>query len=349
MHGRDKKPGNTNHNVKHTLKDFGIDIAAAAGTGVAEQALFFPTDSIAKRLMNNRKVQATFGKTATAGQASIKQIVFLDAHNKSFFEQFSSLYRGAFLGFGYKISQRVIKYAGQPLIIEPLVNHFGMSAQQLLGNRNGIVAVYTTAGVFVGFAEVPFLQTIDVLKVRAQTNNQTLNYFTEVRKQGLKKSYRGAVITAYRNGLGSAFFWGSDGFIKSYKLGKSKKVQTPQEEMQSLRNVQMPLAERFACSSIASITSIAASHPFDVIRTRMLAPAEIPSISSWSMFQTIIKEQGVKEFTKGLPTKIVTTFPKGAFGLTLFSLMEKSFKNTIADLVDSSPTPEKVKPKLKNG
>jgi hypothetical protein len=169
----------------------------SAQTGVAELLVFHPVDTIAKRLMSNKsKVSAS----------NLSSVIFRDKASAPFFTRIFSLFPGLGYAAGYKITQRIYKFGGQPwfndiirgtpAVCDAFTNTFG--------ERRGKTMMHATAGSLTGIGEVVLLP-LDALKIKMQVNPDAFRgrgVFRIFREEG-STLYRGWGWTMARNAPGS--------------------------------------------------------------------------------------------------------------------------------------------------
>lgn len=123
--------------------------------GVAELLLFHPVDTVAKRLMSNKSkvhlswVIAVVYKYSIYQQVSfstLSSIVFRDAATAPLGRRLLSLFPGLGYAAGYKVSQRVYKFGGQPWFNDLINKYYKTSFTNTFGERKGKMMMQATAG-----------------------------------------------------------------------------------------------------------------------------------------------------------------------------------------------------------
>lgn len=61
-------------------------------------------------------------------------------------KRYLSLFPGLGFAAGYKVTQRIYKYGGQPYVSDYLVTHYGHQFRSVFGDRNGKTIMHATAG-----------------------------------------------------------------------------------------------------------------------------------------------------------------------------------------------------------
>jgi len=304
-------------------------IIGSACAGLLELLIFHPIDTIAKRLMttkqkyNIRPVQtATVGSTATAATATataasiptgiglgavpsaashttLTDILFPNA-GPGAFNKWKSLFPGLGFAAGYKISQRIYKFGGQPVMTDLLSTHYGQWFRAR--GSHGTELLHATAGALIGVGEV-ILLPLDNLKIKAQTNPTALTAGSFLKLSTLRALYAGVGLTALRNAMGSFMLFGGAAVVYDsvFHLQDYKKAT---------------LMQFFLASVAGSTTSIIISAPLDVIKTRVQQANFDHKISGITVVQQLIKHEGFSALFKGLVPKLSIVGPKLIFSFT---------------------------------
>lgn len=115
-----------------------------------------------------------------------------------------SLFPGLGYAAGYKVSQRIYKFGGQPWINDVLVRNYKTNFTNMFGERKGRMMMQATAGSLTGIGEVVLLP-LDALKIKRQVNPDAFRGRGVVRifmEEGTTL-YRGWGWTVARNAPGS--------------------------------------------------------------------------------------------------------------------------------------------------
>ena len=150
----------------HGGKDSGGSILAkvlgSAVAGFSELIVFHPVDTVAKRLMSHegRVTQATAGET----MALLNTIIFKSKAQSGVMTKYASLFPGIGFGAGYKVTQRIYKFGGQPIVRDWISKNHSDKFESLFGKRNAKTIMYATAGSIMGIGEI-ILLPLDVLKI----------------------------------------------------------------------------------------------------------------------------------------------------------------------------------------
>jgi len=115
-----------------------------------------------------------------------------------------SLFPGLGYAAGYKVSQRIYKFGGQPWINDVLVRNYRTNFTNAFGERKGKMMMQATAGSLTGIGEVVLLP-LDALKIKRQVNPDAFRGRGAVRifiEEGTTL-YRGWGWTVARNAPGS--------------------------------------------------------------------------------------------------------------------------------------------------
>jgi hypothetical protein len=115
-----------------------------------------------------------------------------------------SLFPGLGYAAGYKISQRVYKFGGQPWINDMLVRNYKTGFTNMFGERKGKMMMQATAGSLTGIGEVVLLP-LDALKIKRQVNPDAFRGrgVIQIFMEEGTTLYRGWGWTVARNAPGS--------------------------------------------------------------------------------------------------------------------------------------------------
>jgi hypothetical protein len=136
--------------------------------------------------------------------STLSPIIFREHATASLGKRFISLFPGLGYAAGYKVGQRVYKFAGQPYFNDILNRHFKSSFTNTFGERKGKLMMQATAGSLTGIGEVVLLP-LDVLKIKRQVNPEAFRgrgVFRIFAEEG-SALYRGWGWTMARNAPGS--------------------------------------------------------------------------------------------------------------------------------------------------
>ncbi len=274
-------------------------MARFAGSGIAglcELSLFHPVDTIAKRLMNNK---GSFCKE------NYKSILFQKAADGSTFVKYKSLFGGFGYGALYKVSQRIYKFGGQP-VLNDFMQRTVFKSTSIDGALSNSDKFWSNAvsGAILGAFEVVLLP-LDTMKIKAQTNPAICQrgLISLVRQEGLASLYAGASYTAARNVCGSFMLFGVNSYVKSV--------------MSSGDPHKHPSLFQLTVSSTAgSVSSILISCPLDVVKTRIQSGSHA-GLSGVAIIKNMYHQEGVGGFFKGAIPKVAVVGPKLIFSFTL--------------------------------
>jgi len=177
--------------------------------------------------------------------------------------------------------------------------------------------MYATAGSIMGVGEIVLLP-LDVLKIKAQTNPETLKgrgLIQIIREEGLNL-YKGGVWTAARNAPGSFALFGGSAICKEFifKLDNYNNATFWQD---------------FVASIAGATASIAVASPLDVIKTRIQNKPFDSKEGGISIVKNLIKNEGFGAFFKGLTPKIIVVGPKLVFSFTIAQQLMSYFEKII--------------------
>ena len=129
--------------------------------GVSELLIFHPVDTIAKRLMSNKA--KVLHRLICSGiwlnlrkVSSLNSIIFRDAASAPLSTKLLSLFPGLGYAAGYKISQRIYKFGGQPWFNDLIKKNYKDNFTNTFGERNGKLMIQATAGRFARFTLTQF-------------------------------------------------------------------------------------------------------------------------------------------------------------------------------------------------
>lgn len=268
--------------------------------GFFELALFHPIDTVAKRLMTN-KLGSSF---------SYSQVIFKNAADAPFWTKWCSLFPGIGFGFAYKVLQRMYKFGGQPYMYEYLSKHHSDTFTTKTMQQ-------AVSGSIMGVGEV-FLLPLDVLKIKSQTRPAVLagrGVISIFQTEGFAL-YSGWQWTMMRNAPGSFALFGGNSV--------AKKMMGLEETLTGKATV----VQNFLSSMVGSVSSIAVAQPFDIIKTRIQnRPFDSPK-SGNRIIRSLLKDEGVGAFFKGITPKMLVVGPKLVMSMTIAQSLISYFQDT---------------------
>eukprot|EP00611_Tribonema_gayanum_P009826 TRINITY_DN1968_c0_g1_i1.p1 TRINITY_DN1968_c0_g1~~TRINITY_DN1968_c0_g1_i1.p1 ORF type:complete len:413 (-),score=151.98 TRINITY_DN1968_c0_g1_i1:500-1738(-) len=281
-------------------------VAGSAFAGVSELLLFHPVDTTAKRLMANKGTVrgATMGQTFS----NLNTVVFKDAVNKSFGKKYLSLFPGLGWGGAYKILQRVYKFGGQPFVKDFFANSPKIAAffERRFGEKHSKTMMHATAGSIIGVGEI-FLLPLDVLKIKSQTNPQSIagRGIVDIFTTEGWNLYRGWGWTAARNAPGSFALFGGAAFVKEYIF-----------KLEHYGDATWGMD--FCASVVGAMGSLIVSAPLDVVKTRIQSRAfDKQQQTGMTIVRNMVAQEGFGSFFKGLTPKLIVVGPKLIFSFTV--------------------------------
>ncbi|CAJ1005368.1 putative Mitochondrial carrier protein [Leishmania naiffi] len=289
---------------------------AATAAGVLEIAFFHPFDTTAKRLMANKG--SIMRGSVPDTLANLNEIVFKKNASAGFARKVAYLYPGSLYAVVYKVFQRVYKFAGQPLVRDFLSSNYHDGFKRYFGKAHRVMED-ATAGCLIGLGEV-ILLPLDRLKVLSQTNEAAMQngLLPLLRQEGVRGMYSGTVVTMCRNAPGSFCLFGGAAFMKGYIFGLS-----------DYRHATV--FQNMCASTVGACLSIAISNPMDVVKTRVQRQTVAERCNAVATAASMLKEEGVSSFFKGLTPKVIASAPKLIFAYTMtecfFKLMNVSAKH----------------------
>ncbi|CAI5713921.1 unnamed protein product [Peronospora effusa] len=280
-------------------------------SGLCELMIFHPVDTIAKRLMTH--------KEPMHGLSGLNQVIFRDAYEKPVFTRYRSLFPGLGFAAGYKVSQRIYKFGGQPVVKDYMFKNHAGFFEHTFGERNAKTMMHAAAGSLIGVGEIALLP-LDVLKIRAQTNPAAIagKGVAHIFKTEGFALYRGAAWTAARNAPGSFALFGGSALAKEYLF-----------QLENYNNATF--FQNFVASILGASASIIVAQPLDVVKTRIQSrPFDSPE-SGMTIVRNLLKAEGPGGLFKGLIPKLSVVGPKLVFSFAvaqhLIAYFEKSFSS----------------------
>jgi len=285
--------------------------------GLLEFSVFYPMDTIAKRLMSHHG--AIIHPTHPSQTREIvKNIIFREAGTQSIGHKFRALYPGVSFGIAYKISQRVYKFGGQPLVKDFLKkSSYADFLCERFGSKKSRIMLEATAGACVGAGEIMLLP-IDVLKIKAQTNPAVLanRSVFEIIAHERCRLFAGASWTVARNVPGSLALFGGSAAVKEFVFHLDE-------------GAHPTLFQTFVASAGGSLCSLIASSPFDVIKTRVQNQPFDQPVSGRAVIKDILQNEGVSAFARGIIPKILTVGPKLVCSFTAAQYLTRHVSNQL--------------------
>uniref|UniRef100_A0A6B2LBD1 Mitochondrial carrier protein n=1 Tax=Arcella intermedia TaxID=1963864 RepID=A0A6B2LBD1_9EUKA len=267
-----------------------------------EISIFHPMDTIIKRLMTN--TMSFRGGHWGECWAKVAKVIFGETAQKGLFSKWRSLFPGLACATTYKISQRIYKFGGQPIMKDMINYRSGDRFDRAFGKHSKSMQ-HAVAGSLVGVGEVVLLP-LDVLKIRKQTNPTSIGQgcLTCIKQEGLTL-YRGASWTISRNLAGSAVLFGSSCFVK--------------DNVFSLNNHNdASFWQVLSSSTVGTVGCLVVASPMDVVKTRIQrTPYDVQSkTSGWGIVREMVMKEGMGSFWKGIIPKIAVIGPKLIFVFT---------------------------------
>jgi hypothetical protein len=272
-------------------------VLASGAAGGFELCIFYPLDTVSKRLMNSRD---------SFSRSNWQKIVLQGNKALSLWGTAKSLFPGLSFGAAYKVTQRAYVWGGQPAVKDFFSKHSRSHDKFSKTRCDG------AAGAVMGMGEVALLP-LNALKTKAQTNPdyQTGGLSRLVQEQGLTRLYAGWQWTVARNVPGSFALFGANAFVKEYVFG--------------LRNHKDATVMQTAISSsVGCASSIIVACPFDVVKTRIQS-GTFGDVTGTQIVRSMVQQEGLSAIFKGALPKIVTVGPKLAFSFTIAQCLMARF------------------------
>lgn len=294
---------------------------AAIIAGAMEICIFHPFDTVSKRLMSHE--QRVVGSSASETLSNFRRVVFKGVESGTAIQKVQHLYPGSLFAVYYKVSQRFVKFAGQPYAKDFL--HARKQHVPLFQNgKYGEMMMEATAGCIVGVSEVVLLP-FDRLKVLSQTNQGALKgrgMISIFAQEGPRRMYAGLVITATRNAPGSFLLFGGTACTKEYVF-----------RLEDYRKATF--LQNIVASSIGAMLAVLVTSPIDVLKTRVQNKNFGEKMTASQAFAKILKHEGPHAFFKGITPKVIATSPRLVFSYTMSQYFTKLLRGT------NTPSPKK--------
>jgi len=268
---------------------------ASGAAGGLELCLFYPLDTVAKRLMNSRDHFSA---------SNWQKLILQDSCSATPMAKVRSLFPGLSAGAAYKITQRGFVWGCQPLVKDVFRNRFKM--------KSGVFCD-GLAGSIMGMCEVALLP-LNALKTKAQTNPEyrSRGMMHIFREQGVMRLYAGWQWTIARNVPGSFALFGANAFVKNHVFG--------------LRNHRdATFLQTTASSTAGCVSSILVACPLDIVKTRIQSGMH-GQHGGVQIMQNIVQKEGLGSFFKGALPKVVTVGPKLIFSFTIAQCLMARFE-----------------------
>ena len=218
----------------------------------------------------------------------------------------ASLYQGMGMAGVLKLTHRMIKYGGESAIRESLCIQFP---------KINPVNLRLMSGGMIGGIEALITTPLDTLKAKKQSGQyQTTRYLNLLMAE--KSHLKPVPITFLRNSIGSAAFFGADSALRHYLY-------------QTSDNDTLTSTQKIISSAVCPSVGTFVSYPADLLKTKIQINPDLPS--AYSLFKTIIKNEGAKGLFKGISIKLITTFPSAMVSYFLFQVIRDHLQDQYND------------------
>jgi Mitochondrial carrier protein len=198
-----------------------------------------------------------------------------------------------------------------------LSQHHSSSFNSTFGPSTGKAILNASAGSLIGIGEIVLLP-LDVLKIKRQTNPaafRSRGFLRIVADEGWGL-YRGAGWTAARNAPGSFALFGGSAFAK--------------EKIFHLADYNAASwGQNFVASICGASASLVVSAPLDVIKTRIQNRNFESPESGFRIVGSMVRNEGLSSFFKGLTPKMLMTGPKLVFSFWLAQTLIPAFGKVV--------------------
>lgn len=273
-------------------------------SGMLEIAIFHPFDTMGKRLMSSQEKMMRPDMKASDFYQVGNRVIFRESSSLPYMARWVSLYKGVSAALAYKISQRIYRFAGQPMMAEFVHQNYGSSFQTMFGRKHAKPAMHALSGALVGVGEI-MIVPLDVLKIKKQTNPEAVRgrgFFKLCKDEGFNL-YRGSFWTAARNGPGSFALFGGAALAKDHIF-----------QLEDYNAASW--WQNFVASCCGAVSCILIANPLDVIKTRVQSRDFDRPESGIKILKEMVQKEGVGAFTKGITPKFLVVGPKLIFAFT---------------------------------
>ncbi len=304
-----------------------VALAGASFAGAVETCLFYTPEAISRRLQVNKTKLYTYGTSPAVFASNLRTAIFGNAVEMGFVNGLRDLYSGIGVGIFYKFMQRGYKFGGQKIVEYEMHQHAGHIFDDYFGQRNAKLMLAGISGMLVGIGEAPLLLPLDAIKIRYQTNKDSVRgkWIWNILLEERVSLYNGLGWTMLRNAVGSFTLFTTNAAMKEY-------VCKPRHEKSK---THLTIAEKIFSSSVAAIMSVLVSNPPDVIKTRIQSGKEANN-SGVKIANELLRKEGMFALFKGVIAKAGATVPKLTFAL----VAADSVAEWISDVLEKSNTPK---------
>jgi len=276
----------------HTHPPFSHFFLAASITAILENIIFFPVTRTITLLQTTQKKLSL-----RANRAEIKQLILPNVTTPK--AAIYELYKGIWPNTLYRILQRNIMFALQPIIKFGLDKLAGTSIENQLGKQYRDPLLSGSAGIASSLLEIICLP-LSTISIRMQAQGCTL-------KEAIATGnlYSGSKITAIRNIEAALILYTYSSYLKQKFNAENKENITFWQQ----------LYQELYVASAASTASTAFSHPIDTIKTRMQAAPLKQSILKTT--ETVWMQEGYKGFLRGFFPRLISATPRTIFSMTM--------------------------------
>jgi hypothetical protein len=279
--------------------------ASLASAWLANSSSYFllhPMNTAINRLRMNQSQISSY--------ADYKKAIFMQTYNQNTSAKIKSMFSGTLSAITYKVLTRSMKYITQPIIAEHIEHHLSSTASYYFGPLHGLALMQAMAGGVVGAIEVAAFHPLNTLKTKRQA----------VDSRSLSLLWQTERIAIFYNGFGMAFakaipaafvLFGTNQGVMSY-YGITNQADAD-------------FKHQFSAAAAGVFVGSLVTNPQDVIMTRAQTH-KIP-VSSVSIFKTILRDEGIKGFYRGVILNSLLSLPKKAAPFALYGF----FMNTWRD------------------
>ncbi|KJE94663.1 succinate:fumarate antiporter [Capsaspora owczarzaki ATCC 30864] len=312
---------------ENTNRTFMANLVAGGSAGLAESCICHPLDTIKTRMQLQRNRGASIGPFGTA-----KKIIQI--------EGVMALYKGLTAVVSGIVPKMAIRFSSFEAFKSAMASADGTVSRSRV----------FLAGTLAGVTEAVLVVTpMEVVKIRLQAQRHSLadphdapRYRGSIhaaamiiKEEGLSALYKGVIPTVLRQATNQAVNFTAYREIKETWLRYSPE----KKELESWQHLLV--------GGVSGAMGPLANSPIDVIKTRLqkqrTIPGETPKYNGVSgTIQTMLKEEGIRSFYKGLTPRLMRIVPGQAITFAVYervstflavnNLLQKQPKEVLPEL-----------------
>ena len=183
--------------------------------------------------------------------------------------------------------------------------------------RDHPLVLASVAGFGTGICTAGISTPLELLKCQRQvTTGSSIPGLSSI-----SSWFRGFYATLVRQSLGNAIFFGTYQALKDYSLEK-------QEEEGLLLQQPLSKVQLIGCGSCAGAISWTLVYPLDVIKSHVQITTTEGRLSYRQVVQSIVRESGVRGFTRGIGPTIARSVPVNGMGVLVYEAMSEYLRES---------------------